>query len=69
MEVTSAKTQRQKEWQFLAVEARRVSYGIPWDPVDFQDSLSHIEIRFGFVYMLSSVAVHDIEQPNAKTSG
>lgn len=32
-----------------------------WNPVDFQDALSHIEIRLWFVYMLSSVAVHDIE--------
>lgn len=50
----------------MAVSSSRGQESELWDPVDFQDALSHIEIRLWFVYMLSSVAVHDIEQPYAK---
>lgn len=53
----------------MVVSSSRGKESEPWDPVDFQDALSHIEIRLWFVYMPSSVAVHDIEQPYAKTSG
>lgn len=53
----------------MAVSSSRGKESELWDPVDFQDALSWTEIRLWFVYMLSLAAVHDIEQPYAKTSG
>lgn len=53
----------------MAVSSSRGKESELWDPVDSQEALSHTEIRLWCVCMLSSAAVHDIEQPYAKTSG